>query len=71
MASGTDSPRRRWRPSDATATPGPWHLLRRLESERGPLPESENEDFLSQIAAAFRNNPEVDPERLARAVFKS
>jgi len=35
-----------------------------------PLQESEKEDFLSQIAAAFRNNPEVDPERLARAVFK-
>ena len=38
-------------------------------SER-PLPECEKEDFLSQIGAAFRNNPEVDPERLVRAVFK-
>src|SRR5271166_3842880 len=35
-----------------------------------PLQESETEDFLSQIAAAFGNNPEVDPERVARAVFK-
>jgi uncharacterized protein (DUF2267 family) len=32
--------------------------------------ESEKEDFLAQIAAAFRNNPEVDPERVARAVFR-
>ena len=28
-----------------------------------PVQESEKEEFLSQIAAAFRNNPEVDPER--------
>ncbi|MGE5293544.1 MAG: DUF2267 domain-containing protein [Solirubrobacterales bacterium] len=35
-----------------------------------PLEEIENEDFFAHIAAAFRNNPEVDPERLARAVFK-
>jgi len=35
-----------------------------------PLQESEKEDFLSQIATAFRNDPEVDPERVARAVFK-
>src|SRR5271157_1308068 len=34
------------------------------------LQESEKVDFLSQIAAAFRNNPEVDPERVARAVFR-
>jgi len=37
---------------------------------RRPLQKSEKEDFLSQIAAAFGNNPEVDPERLARAVFR-
>jgi len=35
-----------------------------------PLQESEMEDFLSHIAAAFRNDPEVDPESVARAVFK-
>jgi uncharacterized protein (DUF2267 family) len=35
-----------------------------------PPQENETEDFLSQIAAAFGNNPEVDPERVARAVFK-
>ena len=35
-----------------------------------PLKESEKEDFLSHIAAAFRNDPEVDPESVARAVFK-
>jgi uncharacterized protein (DUF2267 family) len=35
-----------------------------------PVPESEKEEFLSQIAAAFRNNPEIDPERVARAVLK-
>jgi len=35
-----------------------------------PLQESQTEDFLSQIAAAFGNNPEVDPERVARGVFK-
>jgi phosphate transport system protein len=35
-----------------------------------PLNEPEKEDFLAQIAAAFRNNPEVDPERVAWAVFK-
>ena len=35
-----------------------------------PLNEPQKEDFLAQIAAAFRNNPEVDPERVAWAVFK-
>ncbi len=35
-----------------------------------PPRESEKQAFLSQIATAFRNNPEVDPERLAWAVFK-
>ncbi len=34
-----------------------------------PLQKSEKEDFLSQIAAVFGNNPEIDPERVARAVF--
>src|SRR5271165_6329983 len=32
--------------------------------------ESEKEDFLAQVATAFRNNQEVDPEHLARAVFR-
>ena len=35
-----------------------------------PLNEPQKEDFLAQIAAAFRNNPEVDPQRVAWAVFK-
>jgi len=35
-----------------------------------PLNEPQKEGFLAQIAAAFRNNPEVDPERVAWAVFK-
>jgi uncharacterized protein (DUF2267 family) len=35
-----------------------------------PLEESDKEDFLAPIAAALRNAPEVDPERLALAVFK-
>jgi uncharacterized protein (DUF2267 family) len=35
-----------------------------------PLKESEKEDFLSHIAAAFRNNPEVDPESIVWAVIK-
>ena len=35
-----------------------------------PLQESDKEGFLSQIATAFKNDPEVDPERVARAVFK-
>jgi uncharacterized protein (DUF2267 family) len=30
----------------------------------------EKEDFLSHITAAFRSNPEVDPQRVAWAVFK-
>ena len=34
-----------------------------------PLQESDKEGFLSQIATAFKNDPEVDPERVARAVF--
>ena len=32
-----------------------------------PLQESEMEDFLSHIAAAFRNDPEVDPESVTPA----
>jgi uncharacterized protein (DUF2267 family) len=35
-----------------------------------PPQESEMEDFLSHIAAAFRNDPEIDPENVAWAVFK-
>ncbi len=35
-----------------------------------PPQESKKEDFLSQIATAFRNDLAVDPERVARAVFK-
>ena len=35
-----------------------------------PPQESEKQAFLSQIATAFRNNPEVDPERVAQAVFR-
>lgn len=35
-----------------------------------PLEEIEKEDFFAHIAAALQNNPEVDAERVARAVFK-
>ena len=36
-----------------------------------PPQESEKQAFLSQIATAFRNNPEVDPRRrVAQAVFR-
>jgi len=34
-----------------------------------PLEEIENEDFFAHIAAAFRNNPEVDAKRVAQAVY--
>ena len=34
-----------------------------------PVKERHKEEFLAHIAAAFRDAPEVDPERVARAVF--
>jgi uncharacterized protein (DUF2267 family) len=35
-----------------------------------PVKERHKEDFLAHIAAAFRGDPEVDPEDVARAVFQ-
>ncbi len=35
-----------------------------------PVKERHKEEFLAHIAAAFRDDPEVDPERVARAVFQ-
>ena len=34
-----------------------------------PTRERHKEEFLAHIAAAFRKDPEVDPERVARAVL--
>ena len=35
-----------------------------------PVKERHKQDFLAHIAAAFREGPAVDPERVARAVFQ-
>ena len=35
-----------------------------------PIKERRREDFLAHIAAAFRDDPGVDPERVTRAVFQ-
>ena len=35
-----------------------------------PVKQRKKEDFLAQIAAAFRDHPEIFPESLAWAVFK-
>ena len=35
-----------------------------------PVKERHKEEFLAHIAAAFRDAPDVDPERVARAVFQ-
>jgi uncharacterized protein (DUF2267 family) len=35
-----------------------------------PLKERRKEAFLAHIAEAFRDTPDVDPERVARAVFQ-
>jgi uncharacterized protein (DUF2267 family) len=35
-----------------------------------PVKERHKEDFLAHIAAAFRDNPDVDPERVVQAVFR-
>ena len=35
-----------------------------------PVKERHKEEFLAHIAAAFRDDPDVDPEQVARAVFQ-
>ncbi|MCI0461017.1 MAG: DUF2267 domain-containing protein [Gemmataceae bacterium] len=35
-----------------------------------PLKERHKEEFLAHIAAAFRDDPDVDPERVTRAVLQ-
>lgn len=35
-----------------------------------PVKERHKEEFLAHVTAAFRRDPEVDPEKVARAVFK-
>lgn len=35
-----------------------------------PLRERKKEEFLAHVAADFRNEPEIDPESVARAVFR-
>jgi uncharacterized protein (DUF2267 family) len=35
-----------------------------------PVKERHKEDFLAHVATAFRDDPEVDPERVAQAVFR-
>jgi uncharacterized protein (DUF2267 family) len=35
-----------------------------------PTKERRKEDFLEHIAAAFRGDPDIDPEQVARAVFE-
>jgi uncharacterized protein (DUF2267 family) len=35
-----------------------------------PLRERKKEEFLSHVAAAFRDDPQVDAERITRAVFQ-
>ena len=40
-----------------------WHMA------GTPTRERHKDEFLAHIAAAFRNDPEVDPERVARAAL--
>ena len=35
-----------------------------------PLKERHKEEFLAHIANDFRNNPDVDPEKVAQGVFQ-
>lgn len=35
-----------------------------------PVKERHREDFLAHVAAAFRDDPDVDPERVTRAVLQ-
>ena len=35
-----------------------------------PFKERKKEEFLAHIASAFRDQPEIDPEQVARAVFE-
>ncbi len=35
-----------------------------------PVKERHKEEFLAHVAADFRDDPDVDPERVARAVFQ-
>jgi uncharacterized protein (DUF2267 family) len=35
-----------------------------------PVKERHKEEFLAHIAAAFRDDPDVDPEQVTRAVFQ-
>ncbi len=35
-----------------------------------PVKERHTQEFLAHIAAAFRDDPDVDPERVVRAVFQ-
>jgi uncharacterized protein (DUF2267 family) len=35
-----------------------------------PVKERHQEEFLAHIAAAFRDDPDVDPERVTRVVFQ-
>jgi len=35
-----------------------------------PVKERHKEDFLAHVAEAFRDDPDVDPERVVRAVFR-
>jgi len=35
-----------------------------------PVKERHKEEFLAHIAAAFRDDPEINPERVTRAVFQ-
>jgi uncharacterized protein (DUF2267 family) len=35
-----------------------------------PVKERHKEEFLAHIAAAFRDDPDVDPERVTRVVFQ-
>jgi uncharacterized protein (DUF2267 family) len=35
-----------------------------------PVKERHKEEFLAHVAAAFRDDPEIDPEQVARAVFQ-
>jgi len=35
-----------------------------------PVKERHKEEFLAHVAAAFREDPDVDPERVVQAVFR-
>lgn len=36
-----------------------------------PIKERKKEDFLAHVAAAFRDDPDINPEDVARAVFQA